>query len=225
MSGLGFPLRFRVTSLYGTGIRVNHPAHLAPAGRWAILGGVGRTVSLLISLLLVVSASAAQDLEDGLRAGRETRARELLAAFSDAPTREARFEIVRTLGTLRMAEAGAPLVRALLELHRETQSPYRDSESPAYPYALTLVQALREIGRPGLPPFIDVLATFGGYALDLTWTFMAIHGEEGILVLEHRARSEPHPERRARLEAAAWFTRLRVPESEAETAAPGEPTQ
>ena len=187
---------------------------------------MGRPGSLPISLLFGVSAAASQDLGlDGFRAERETRSRELLAAFSDAPTREARLQIVHTLGTLRMAEAGAPLVRALVGLHRETQSPYRDSESPAYPYALSLVQALREIGRPGLPPFIDALATFGGYALDLTWTFTAIHGEEGILVLEHRARSEPHPERRAHLEAAAWFTRLRVPGSEAETGTPGEPTQ
>ncbi len=158
------------------------------------------------------------------RAERETRSRELLTAFSEAPTREARFEIVRALGSLRVAEAGELLVRELVWLHRDTQSPYRDAESPAYPYALILVQALREIGRPGLPPFIDVLATFGGYSLDLTWTFMAIHGEEGILVLEHRARSEPHLERRARLEAAAWFTRLRVPESDEDPPAP-EPTQ
>ena len=49
------------------------------------------------------------------------------------------------------------------------------------------------------------------------------HDDANLYV--HFVCPEPHPERRAHLEAAAWFTRLRVPGSEAETGTPGEPTQ
>jgi hypothetical protein len=135
-----------------------------------------------------------------------------MADLGAAESEERKAELARTLGAMRAAAAAEPLVDMLVELHRRTPSPLRDDESPEHALALALVEALREIGRPGLGPFLDALSTWERYALDLAWAYVEVHGEEGILVLRHRARTEEDPERRARLESAAWFTRLRAPE-------------
>jgi hypothetical protein len=135
-----------------------------------------------------------------------------MADLSSVESEERRAELTRTLGAMRAAAAAEPLVAMLVRLHRETASPFREEEAPGHALAVALVEALREIGRPGLAPFLDALSTWERYALDLTWAYVEVHGEEGILVLRHRARAEEDPERRARLEAAAWFTRLRAPE-------------
>jgi hypothetical protein len=143
---------------------------------------------------------------------REAAVQGLLEDFEASDASEERARAARLLGELRAAEAAPALVKELVRLHRGAQSPLRDAESPLHPLALTLTDALRAIGRPGLEPFLDALAAWDGFALDLTWAFVSVHGEEGILVLRHRAETDPNPERRARLDAAVFFTRLRAPE-------------
>ena len=140
---------------------------------------------------------------------RDAEIEKLLKAFSlpGAPVRQA--DIARTLGRLRASAAARPLVDALVRLHREHTNPLRDTDSRGHELAEVLVQALREIGRPGVEPFMDALARWEGWPLDLSLAYVAVHGEEGVLVLRHRAQSEADPQRRARLESAAWFTRLR----------------
>jgi hypothetical protein len=151
---------------------------------------------------------------------REAAVRELMEAFEASDASGERERAARLLGGLRAAEAAPVLVRELVRLHRGGQSPLRDPESPLRPLAVTLADALRAIGRPGLEPFLDALAGWDGFALDLTWAFVSVHGEEGILVLRHRAETDPNPERRARLEAAVFFTRLRAPEVQESGEAP-----
>jgi hypothetical protein len=148
----------------------------------------------------------------GLLAERAATIQRLLQSFSFAESEEHQIQVIRALGALRATEAAGPLVARLVRLHRETPSPYRDPQSPGHAVAAALVDALRQIGRPALSPFLEALATWDRYALDLTWSYVAVHGEEGILVLGSRARLETDPERRSRLEAALWFTQLRSPE-------------
>jgi hypothetical protein len=141
---------------------------------------------------------------------------QLLQSLSFAESRQHRIQIIRTLGALRASEAAAPLVHHLVKLHRSEASPYRDESSPGHELAVALVNALRQIGRPGLAPFVEALAMWDRYALDLTGSFVAVHGEEGVLVLDHRARNEADAERSERLRAALWFTQLQAPQEEPE---------
>ena len=120
-----------------------------------------------------------------------------------------------------VAESAADLlVYDLAILHRGTTSPLRDPAAADHALASALAGALAQIGRPGLDSFLETLATWPGYALDITWAFVSVHGEEGILVLRERARTEEDVERQRRLQAAAWFARLRQPGIEPEGVPP-----
>jgi hypothetical protein len=143
---------------------------------------------------------------------RELAIGRLLEELGDSELPERQAQIARVLGKLRAAEAAAPLVQALLRLHRDEPSPLREPSSRGHALAQAYVEALRDIGRPGLEPFLEALARWDRLALDLTFAYVSVHGAEGILMLRHRALSEADDERRAHLEAAAWFTRLRAPE-------------
>jgi hypothetical protein len=127
---------------------------------------------------------------------------------------ERRIQIVSGLGALRAESAADLLVHDLALLHRGSTSPLRDPAAADHALASALASALAQIGRPGLDYFLETLATWPGYALDITWAFVSVHGEEGILVLRERARTEEDAERQRRLRAAAWFARLRKPEIE-----------
>jgi hypothetical protein len=182
------------------------------------------TAACVALLALAVHADASEE-QGALIAERAREIGALLARFDSAGSEEEKADLATLLGAVRAAEAAGPLVASLVELHRRAPSPFRDPDSPGHGLAVALVEALKKIGRPGLEPFLEALATWDGYALDLTWAFAAVHEEEGILVLRHRARSEADSERRARLQAAAWFSRLRAPnlQDEPDAALPESP--
>ena len=176
-----------------------------------------RPLAPILVLMLTATLARAQDVsfETQTIVQRSDTVRGLLEELP-ASSPERRIRIVSALGELRAAEAVVPLVDDLARLHRQRTSPLRDPASPDYPLAAALATALSRIGRPGLERFLDVLATWPDYALGVTWAFVSVHGEEGILVLKERARTEENPERQRRLQAAAWFARLRDPDLEPE---------
>ena len=173
----------------------------------------GTLLAALLAGLPAVAAAQEPSFEAEVVAERAETIRGLLEELP-AASRERREAIVWALGELRAAEAAEALVSDLARLHRGLESPpspLRNPGAPDHARARARVDALRKIGRPGLDPFLETLATWPGYALDITFAFVAVHGDEGILLLRERARTDPDAERRRRLEAAAWFARLRQP--------------
>ncbi len=176
-----------------------------------------RRLAPVLVLMLTATLARAQDVsfETQTIAQRGNAIRGLLEELPESSA-ERRIRIVSALGELRAADAVDALVDDLARLHLRRASPLRDPASPDYPLATALATALARIGRPGLKRFLDVLATWPDYALGITWAFVSVHGEEGMLVLKERARTEENPERQRRLQAAAWFARLRDPDLEPE---------